>query len=229
MSEEFRNNTKEEQPYEERNVSHEQSDGSSSLRRFIDFPRVNCLNESTHDGCKKILKPVDKQLTPEPYLSSQQDDAELLLHIPFTESVTIESISIHSHSTGQNNTFAPRIVKLFLDRENFGFETARELLPAATLELSPPREGFVSSIIDYPLSPAGRFQNVSLISLFFVSNASYNAESRTQLSFVGFNGKGTHAKREAPEWAVYEAFAHLEDHDVHKDGIKAQEGLGDFK
>mmetsp|Transcript_25601 Transcript_25601/g.36079 ORF Transcript_25601/g.36079 Transcript_25601/m.36079 type:complete len:215 (-) Transcript_25601:242-886(-) len=205
--------------------SHDHDHGDElglSLRPQVDFPKVMCLNEEVTNSGQRIIKIHEERLTTEPSLTSPEDDAELLLHVPFTESVTIQSISIRS-TRESDNTFAPKTVKLFVDRENLDFETARELPPAATLELVPP-DHFVEGSIDYPLRPAGRFQNVSAVSIFFAENYSGDEETSTEVTFVGFKGKGTNVKRMAVE-AVYETSANLEDHEVHTEGIGAPEGL----
>mmetsp|Transcript_22059 Transcript_22059/g.30701 ORF Transcript_22059/g.30701 Transcript_22059/m.30701 type:complete len:215 (+) Transcript_22059:45-689(+) len=213
------------EPHDCTGHSHDSEHGDElglSLRPQVDLPRVTCLNEEVANSGQRIIKIHEERLSPDPSLTSPEDDAELLLHVPFTESVSIISVAIRS-THESDSTFAPQIVKLFVDRENLDFETARELPPAATLELVPP-DHFVEGSIDYPLRPAGRFQNVSSVSIFFEENFSGDEETSTEVTFVGFKGKGTSVKRKAVE-AIYETSANLEDHEVHSGGISAPEGL----
>lgn len=46
-------------------------------------PQVRCLNEATPGSCRGVLKPWEQRLQPtQPPLCSNEDDPELLLHIP---------------------------------------------------------------------------------------------------------------------------------------------------
>jgi hypothetical protein len=89
-------------------------------------------------------------------LRSQEDDPELLLHIPFTEAVTCQSISIRSVVDAAVEAAPPRKIKIWTNRDDLDFEMARDLEAATELELLPPYH-FVEGTIDYPLRPAGRY------------------------------------------------------------------------
>ena len=194
-----------------------------SLRPHIYFPGVVCLNESVPDSGASILKVPDEQDTPQPSLRSPPDDAELLLLVPFLETVTIHSIRIGRHPGASS---APRRIKVFVDRDDLDFETARELQPPeACIELPPPPKG--SSIVtDTPVLP-GRFRDVSSVTLLFASNhQSGQEQSSTEVTYVGFVGESTHRKRLPVTYAVHESQARLEHHDVHAEGIGAVEGHG---
>jgi PITH domain len=112
----------------------ESDDEGVSLRQYIDFPLVQCLNETANDSGRSILKLYEDRMTVEPSLVSAEDDPELLLYIPFTEAINIHSLSIHNSSNSSEH-FSPRRVKLFTNRDNLDFETARELPPQMELEL----------------------------------------------------------------------------------------------
>mmetsp|Transcript_90936 Transcript_90936/g.136216 ORF Transcript_90936/g.136216 Transcript_90936/m.136216 type:complete len:222 (+) Transcript_90936:160-825(+) len=189
-----------------------------SLRPQIDLPAVQCLNEEIPNSGRAILKLHEDRLTQTPVLRSQPDDPELLLHIPFTENVTIQSIAIRSvvamnDNDDNNPACPPKTVKLFVNREDLDFETARELEPQAKLELLPPHH-FVEGTIDYPLRPAGRFQNVSSLTIFVADNYDEDDdEVSTIITFVGLKGKGTKQRRMAVE-TVYESQGMMKDHKV---------------
>ena len=188
--------------------SHDHEHGDelgTSLRPQFDLPRVTCFNEEVPNSGRAILKLHEERLTAEPCLRSPEDDPELLLIIPFTEAVTIQSLSVRSVQGA-----APRTLKLFTNREDLDFETVRELPPQMTLELLPPHH-FSEGSIDYPLRPAGRFQNVSSIALYFEDN--YDEEQATEITFVGLKGKGSNMKRMAVE-TVYESRGMHSDHKV---------------
>lgn len=194
--------------------SHDHDHGDElgmSLRPQFDFPRVVCLNEEVPNSGRAVLKLHEERLTAEPSLCSPVDDPELLLTIPFTESVTIQSISVRSVAT--NNSSPPKTLKLFTNREDLDFDTARELDPQMTFELLPPYH-FTEGSIDYPLRPAGRFQNISSITLYFQDN--YDDEKSTEITFIGLKGKGSNLKRMAVE-TVYESQGMMKDHKVPGD------------
>lgn len=202
-----------------------------SLRPQVDLDRVICLNEEVANSGRTILKLHEERLTPTPSLRSPEDDPELLLTIPFTEAVSCQSISIHSvdgagGDGGDNQTAAPRIVKLFCDRENMDFETARELEPAMKLEILSPDHMPEAGTIDYPLRPAGRFQNISSLIIFVESNYDDSGESGTEITYVGIKGKGTKMRRAAVD-CVYESQGMLKDHKVPGDEYGATDVIKD--
>jgi PITH domain len=69
------------------------------------------------------------------------------------------------------------------------------------------------STIDYPCRPAGRFQNISSLTIFVVSNYDDSGESATEITYIGLKGKGKSVKRVAVE-TVYEAQGMRKDHKV---------------
>jgi hypothetical protein len=138
-----------------------------------------------------------------------------LLYIPFTEAVTILNVSIRSVADNNDDDIPvapPRTVKLFANRDNLDFETVRELEPDATLSILPPQH-FVEGTIDYPLRPAGRFQNISSLTLYFADNHERDDDVSTIVTFVGLKGKGSRQKRMAVD-CVYESQGMPKDHKV---------------
>lgn len=188
-----------------------EDDVGLSLRPQIDFTRVTCLNEEIAGSGSSVLKLHEERLSATPSVRSPDDDPELLFHIPFTEAVSLKSISIQNLSSN-TATASPRRIKLFADREDLDFETARELAPQQELELLPPHH-FVEGTIDYPLRPAGRFQNISCLSIYIQDNYDDSGESGTEITFVGVKGNGTRMKRMAVE-TVYESQGMPKDHKV---------------
>jgi hypothetical protein len=187
-----------------------------SLRQYIDFSRVTCLNEDVQDSGLAILKLHECRMENTPYLLSSEGDPELLLHIPFTEAVTIRSISIRcGHESA--STAQPRKVKLFVDRDDLDFETAQELPPQLEVDILP-LDHFPEGTIDYPLRPAGRFRNVTSLTIFFVDNYGESEDISTAVTYVGLKGQGT-KMRHGIVSAVYESQGVPADH-------KVQEGRG---
>ena len=185
------------------------NDPGLSLRPFIDFSRVFCLNEEARGSGKLVLKVHDERMAEVPSVTSPEDDPELLFYIPFTESVTVRSFSINNNSRNNDNA-PPRRIKVFTNRDDIDFETARELPAQQELQLVGP-EHFLEGTIDYPARPAGPFVNISSIALFIMDNFDESGESATEITFVGLKGKGTSMKS-VPVETVYESRPMPEDH-----------------
>ena len=188
---------------------------------------VSCLNEESAGMGRSILKLHEERLSSTPYLRSQDDDPELLLHIPFTEAVTIRTIAIRSVPPAASEeadaptvpTAPPLTVKLFVDRDNLDFETARELQPQLEFTCVPPMH-FVEGTIDYPLRPAGKFKMISSLTIFvernfasMIGDAEDDDEVSTLITYIGLKGQGSRMKRVAVE-AVYESRGMPADHKV---------------
>ena len=88
----------------------------------IDMDKVRCLNDRRSSG-KCCLKPYAKRLDHRTYLLSEEDDPEVILHVPFTEGVRLAGICI----CADDNTNAPRNVKIFVNREDVDFGLAEDL------------------------------------------------------------------------------------------------------
>lgn len=212
----------------------------TSLRPSIDFPGVQCLNESRPNSGRDVLKFYEDRLSSAPSLMSQEDpdeDPELLMIVPFTEAVTMKSLCVLSYAdapTASNAgmpTAAPRTLRVYVNRPNLDFDTVRDLKPAQTINLSSASHQWsdehAGGTIDYPLRPAGRFQNVSEIALYFCDNHAMpegsggsndmddTDEDRmpTEVTYIGFKGKGTNMKRKAVE-CIYETQGMKKDHQV---------------
>ena len=218
-----------------------------SLQRYIDMSGVYCLNEHRSNAGQSVLKPFADRFTETPSLQSPRDDddLEMLFHIPFTEGVKIRNMCVHGKASlfipnGDESlaTSAPFSVKVFANRTDLDFESARDLEPDVKLELAPPEHldeipppaSYVivdgqqtGSTLDYPLRPATKFRCCTSITLFFYDNfASKLAEAEgeypddvlpTEITYVGFKGEGTKMKRVAVE-TVYETRGMKKDHTV---------------
>jgi hypothetical protein len=205
-----------------------------SLRPQIDLDAVKCLNEVVPNMGRAVLKLHEERLSSDPFLMSQEDDPELLLYIPFTEAVSITHLAVRSvPATNDDNdndhpAAPPRTVKLFANRDDIDFEMARELDPQCQVDALPP-EHFVEGTIDYPLRPAGRFQNVSSITLFFSENFAGLEEDEegvsTIVTYVGIKGRGSGQKRMAVE-AVYETRGMKKDHKTPGADFGTQNEIG---
>jgi hypothetical protein len=182
-----------------------------SLRQYIDFSKVFCLNEQVQDSGRAILKLHENRLSSIPSLQSAEGDPELLFYIPFTEAVSVQSISIRCGVESPHSA-PPRNIKLFVDRDDMDFENARDLPPQLEVVLLP-IEHFPDGTIDYPLRPVGRFKNINSLTIFFVDNYDEGRNSSTGISYIGLKGKGTNI-RQGIVTAVYESQGMPKDHKV---------------
>lgn len=228
-----------------------------SLLTYIDLPQVYCLNEHRENAGRDILKPHVDRLSLEPNLRSDDDDIELLMHIPFSEAVAIKDICISGRASiyrpnGSDDdtgaTSAPFTCKVFANRTDLDFDTARDLDADATIELLPPEhmaevptngysgnEENQTGTLDYPLRPASKFRMASSITLFFGNNYAQNlAEAEgdddadvipTEITYIGLKGRGTSMKRVAVE-CVYETRGMKKDHKTPGAEFGAKESKG---
>lgn len=64
---------------------------------------MRCLNEAVSGSCQKVFKPWDKRLDfTGPTLTSDDDDPELLIHVPFDGSVKLKAICIVGAAEGRS-------------------------------------------------------------------------------------------------------------------------------
>lgn len=182
--------------------SHEIDDPSgNTLYPYIDRDRIMGLNEASSGMASRIVKSWDNRLEPEPHLETDEDDAELIITIPFIAAVHVRSFCIVSYE--QN--LGPNKVKIFKNRDDIDFDLARDLEATQEYDLI---EDF-NAAVDYPLSPS-KFKGVTSLTLFFASNFMGDDVS-TKMSYLGFKGEGTQERRGVVR-TTYEASAQLKDH-----------------
>lgn len=196
----------------------------------VDIDSVRCLNEQVHGSCKTIIKhyqvreegrvlrvrrapfyetnpsvpPLQERDTTEPYMESNEDDTEMIMHVPFSEGVRLTQLSVTGHMGGT----APSSVKLWANRDDIDFSNAEDLPAAQTIELVDPDEhtGFEGNL-DYPLR-GSKFNNLTHLTMFFSDN--FGADN-TRINYVGFKGARTNTRHGVVE-CVYEARAVPGDH-----------------
>ncbi|CAD6186033.1 unnamed protein product [Caenorhabditis auriculariae] len=90
------------------------------LRNYIDFDKLNVLNEVTDGSGKSVFKTMEGKNDRSTFVESDCDE-ELLFNIPFTGHVRINGIVI----SGDENESHPARVRLFKDREALSFDDCR--------------------------------------------------------------------------------------------------------
>lgn len=181
-----------------------------SLYTHIDQSQIRCLNELVPGSCRKVFRPWAERLQPvDPCLSSNDDDTELLLHVPFDGAVKLKAISIIGGSRGT----APAKLKVFVNRDDIDFAAAEHMPPTQEWDL---QEEDPQGLLEYPTQVA-KFNGVHSLDLLFTGNF---GASCTEIHFIGLKGEFAERKRQAVE-AVYEARAMAADHKVPGSGLGA--------
>jgi len=139
-------------------------------------------------------------------------DPEMLIYIPFSHVVKIRGLCLIGVPDGQ----APSLVRIYTNRDDLTFDSARRLDPTQELPLANSAEE-----VSYPLR-AGKFTAVSSVTLFFPKNFLMNDEP-TGVLHIGFLGEGSDRKvTNGVVIAVYESSPQVRDHRVsHTIGVNA--------
>ncbi|KAF2838630.1 DUF1000-domain-containing protein [Patellaria atrata CBS 101060] len=186
--------------------SHDHSDNitpalQNLLYGQIDFSAVTTLNETEpRSGAKILQKTWAQRLEPEPELQSDTDE-QLLMIVPFAGQVKLHSILLRTSPTAS----APKTLKIFKNCDKIDFETASDLDPAQTLELSQ-----TSKIQEHPVKRA-LFNTTRSVSLFFEDNFGEGDEDVTRINYIAFKGEFMKLNKE-PVNFLYEAAANPADH-----------------
>jgi len=200
----------------EGNHTHDPEDpGGNSLFGAIDREQIRALNEAEDGMGKNPFKPYDKRHESEPFLASDEDDPELIVHVPFTQAVDIRSLCI----VGGGDGGAPTSVRLYVDRDDLDFSMAEDLPPVQTIEL---QQDFNADVW-YPLQ-VRKFQSVQSVALHFPDDNFGGGDGATVLCYVGFKGAKKDARRGIVE-CTYEASAQVKDHKKAKDEMGASAGV----
>ncbi|PHJ25558.1 thioredoxin family trp26 protein [Cystoisospora suis] len=175
--------------------------GGEFLLPYICTDGIRGLNEQVSGSAKTIFKTYDNRLDETQYCRSEEDDPELLIHVPFKSPCKITSL----HVIGGDNGRSPTSVKIFADREDLDFSSVRETECIQEVELVQDFHGAV----EYPLK-ATKLLNVSCLTLFFDGNMGGDC---LELFYIGLRGEGSNYQRRAVV-TVYEANANPADHEV---------------
>ena len=110
--------------------SHDDPDGDSLLQ-YVDTTRTKVLNSRRSGDANNAFKSFSNRRDREAFIESEEDDPELILHIPFTVAVNVKSICISGDADGSS----PAQVKMFRDRSDIDFDLAHELKPTVRIFL----------------------------------------------------------------------------------------------
>ena len=165
---------------------------SNDLLPYIDLDGVAALNATERGAARTIFKPYDQRLDRESCLESEEDDPQLLIHIPFTCPVKIKSLTCIGGSDG----LAPSVLRAYINHEALDIGDAEQTRPVQEWTLAEDPLG----AIEYP-TQFSKFQNVSRLSLLVNDN---HGGDHTLIHYLGLSGVGTAHKRQAVV-CVYES------------------------
>ena len=83
--------------------------------------------------CRNVFKPYDRRLEREGFVESEEDDPQIIIHIPFISPVKIRALSVIGGADGET----PRELRAFINRETLDFSDA-DALAAPVSTHSPP-------------------------------------------------------------------------------------------
>eukprot|EP00397_Hematodinium_sp_SG-2012_P064390 GEMP01090975.1.p1 GENE.GEMP01090975.1~~GEMP01090975.1.p1 ORF type:complete len:209 (-),score=47.83 GEMP01090975.1:295-900(-) len=177
------------------------------LLPWIDLDGAQSLN--TEGDVKKVLgKSYEHRTDDTHFLVSPEDDAEILITIPFTSPVKLTSLFVIGGDEGKS----PTKVRLFANRE-LDFDSIEDT--ACTQEI--PLALDFCGAIEYPVR-AAMFNGITALSLHFPEAIGAGSQ---QIFWIGLKGQGSEWKRQAVV-TVYESQANVADHKVSEDALGQQ-------
>jgi len=175
-----------------------------SLYKYVNTEKVRCLNAVENGQRVACFRPWDQRLNPPYYLESDADE-QLILHVPFTGSVTLKGFVI----IGGTERSCPKSLKIFVNRDDIDFDNVTSITPVQEWDL---HEDF-NGRLEYQ-TRISKFQNVTSITMFFPDNFGNDV---TKINFIGLKGDWKELKKD-PIITIYEAKANPADHKV-KDNL----------
>mmetsp|Transcript_14786 Transcript_14786/g.36902 ORF Transcript_14786/g.36902 Transcript_14786/m.36902 type:complete len:210 (-) Transcript_14786:424-1053(-) len=174
-----------------------------SLYKHIDMSHVRCLNEAQPGACRGVFKAWAERTQPtQPPLASNEDDPELLLHVPFDGAVKLKAICL----VGGPDGTSPAKMKVWINRDDLDFEAAERVAAVQEWDLQAENP---QATLEYPTQVA-KFNGVHSLDILLSGNF---GGDRAELHFVGLKGEFAERKRQAVE-AVYELRPVPTDHKV---------------
>mmetsp|Transcript_18197 Transcript_18197/g.39797 ORF Transcript_18197/g.39797 Transcript_18197/m.39797 type:complete len:171 (-) Transcript_18197:336-848(-) len=146
------------------------------LFEHIDIAKCYCLNEKSNHSWENAVKQGPRDM--DTLFCESDTDEQLLMSIPFQQVVKLYAIKIKAIDSNH----APKVLKLFVNRESLGFSEASSEPAVQTLDLD-----FDKHCSGEPIElKFVKFQSVRSIQIFIESNQ--DDEETTQLSHISFIG-----------------------------------------
>ncbi|KAK2462135.1 hypothetical protein APHAL10511_005833 [Amanita phalloides] len=150
----------------------------ANLFALVDKQNIHGLNIAIPESARNVIKPWDARDSTDIYTESNVDD-QLILHIPFLESVRLKSILI---KTGRGD-LAPSKLDVYVNRPtivDFADAESGNVKPKMEVALRVDEPG----VIEYPVKVTA-FGSVNALSLFFKDSEGGDV---SRVYYVGFKG-----------------------------------------
>ncbi|GMK55286.1 hypothetical protein CspeluHIS016_0203420 [Cutaneotrichosporon spelunceum] len=176
---------------------------ADSLYTVVDTEHVVALNAAggAEQG-RVVIKDWAGREDETIWLESELDDS-LLLHIPFTASVSLRSVTLKAGQAG----FRPAEMRVFANAPGLDFSDAESREPTQHFEVVDVREG-----AEYQVK-AAKFASITSLALFFPHNESEGEdEETTRVYYVGLRGSWKPLPNKLDGSVVYESAPRPVDH-----------------
>lgn len=109
-------------------------------------------------------------------------DEQLIIHVAFQEFVKVKSIKFVAYNNGQDPELNPTTIKVFVNRENLGFEDVDDVDPTQVFELTADdlREGSDPIMTKYV-----KFQRVTSLTFYIEENDGGEVSALGSLKMMG--------------------------------------------
>ena len=190
----------------------ESSCATKSLNEYIDKDKLQCYNLTNDSRAKNVFRYWHERLEREPEGVRSDDEAEIMIRIPFTEDVKLTGIVIVGG--GGEEGSSPSELRVFANDQRLDLENAQRKKPTQKFDLV---EDFLGEV-EYETDRT-KFMSVSTVTLYVSKNfGSLRGEDRkTEISYIGLRGEASGNRRDMIVTAVYETRGIPKDHKVNGD------------
>ncbi|KNC49123.1 UPF0424 protein [Thecamonas trahens ATCC 50062] len=141
----------------------------------------HCVEQGEGLAAAGVFVPYTERFGSHPPLVSDAD-AQLIIHIPFTASVKLQSLVVMGDG---DSAFFPAHVKLFANpRAVIDFSNADDLEPTQELDLAADALGVMPHLVNPP-----KFSSLSSLTLYITANGSGDDDEQTRIKYIGLGGE----------------------------------------
>jgi len=170
------------------------------LLPLIDVPKSIGLNEIRPGSVRSVFKSYERRLESSSTGPLEAEDGELIVIVPFTETVKLKSFQLIPVSEDT----AVRKVSLFVNRDDLDFNNITDAKPLQVIDnIVTDFDG----LVDNPLLPS-KFSSVDKLIMYIEGPD----EELVQIATLGFKGESRGLNKKAIEGLKYEIRAQLKDH-----------------
>lgn len=153
----------------------------NSLLKLLDLSQCECRNEDAANSLLSLLKRKQTEVPP-PFLSSDNDDPQLLISLGFSLPVRLTALRLGAPLGAQAAGEAPRRIRLFFNDPTKSFADAET--DPATDEFELPEDEAIESGVTLPLKSV-RYKSVSSLQVFVVENGGAGLTKISSLDIFG--------------------------------------------